>query len=172
MATISPPQNATNAELVRWAFEMLNQHDVAPLEQFWTSDTVERFPDRTCRGPEEIARYFEDAFAAIPDFHMDIVAMAEEGEDVFVHWRLTGTHQGPLLGIEPTGKKLAIDGMDHFVIRDGIVGSNFVVFDQMQYGRQLGMMPPDGSAADKALKGAFNARTRLLSSLGRRRRAG
>jgi steroid delta-isomerase-like uncharacterized protein len=167
MTTISPPQNATNADTVRWAFEMLNQHDVTALRQFWTSDTVERFPDRTCRGPEEIARYFEDAFAAIPDFHMEVLTIAEQGEDVFVHWRLTGTHGGPLLGIEPTGKKLAIDGMDHFVVRDGKVVSNFVVFDQMQYARQLGMMPLHGSTADKAVKSAFNARTKLLSRIKR-----
>jgi steroid delta-isomerase-like uncharacterized protein len=161
--TMSPPQNATNGELIRWAFELLNQHDVSPLKQFWTADTVERFPDRTCRGPEEIAQYFEDAFTALPDFHMEILALSEQDEDVFVHWRLTGTHEGPLQGIEPTGKKLLIDGMDHFVIRDGTVISNFVVFDQMQYARQLGLMPADGSAPDRALKSAFNLRTRFLA---------
>src|SRR5436305_14825449 len=136
MTATTAPQNATNAELVRWAFEMLDQHEVAPLKRYWTADTVERFPDRTCRGPEEIARYFEDAFTAIPDFHMEILALAEQGEDVFVHWRLTGTHLGPLQGIRPTGRRLAIDGIDHFVIRDGPVVSNFVVFDQMQHARQ------------------------------------
>jgi predicted ester cyclase len=167
MTTITPPENATNAEMVRWAFEKLNEHHVTPLKQFWTSGTVERFPDRTCRGPEEIAAYFQEAFAAIPDFHMEILTLAEQGEDVFVHWRLTGTHAGPLLGIEPTGRKLTIDGMDHFVIRDGIVVSNFVVFDQMQYARQIGMMPPDGSPADKAVKGAFNARTKLMAKVRR-----
>jgi predicted ester cyclase len=167
MTIASPPANASNAELIRWAFEMLNQHDVAPLKQFWTNNTVERFPDRTCRGTDEIARYFEDAFAAIPDFHMEVLAIAEQGDDVFVHWRLTGTHDGPLLGIEPTHKPLAIDGMDHFVVGDGSVVSNFVVFDQMQYARQIGMMPQDGTAADKAVKSAFNARTKLTAKLKR-----
>lgn len=163
MTATAGPQNATNAELVRWAFEMINQHDVSPLRQFWTAETVERFPDRTCHGPDEIAAYFEATFAAIPDFHMDIVALAEQGDDVFVQWRLTGTHLGPLQGIAPTGKSLAVDGMDHFVIRDGIVISNFVVFDQMQHARQMGLMPPDGSRVDKALKAAFNGRTKLVS---------
>ena len=137
MAVASPKPNASNAEWVRWAFEMLNRHDVSALRPFWSDETVERFPDRTCRGPDEIAQYFEDAFAAMPDFHMEVLAIAEQGEDVFVHWRLTGTHDGPLLGIEPTHKLLAIDGMDHFVVRDGKVVSNFVVLDQMQYARQL-----------------------------------
>jgi steroid delta-isomerase-like uncharacterized protein len=163
----SPPVGATNAELVRWSFEMLNRHDLSALEQFWNSETVERFPDRTCHGKDEIVRYFGDAFAAIPDFHMEVQAIAEQDEHVFVHWRLTGTHQGPALGIEPTGKSLTIDGMDHFTFRDGKVISNFVVFDQMQYARQIGMMPADGSGPDKALKAAFNARTKLLAAIKR-----
>jgi steroid delta-isomerase-like uncharacterized protein len=169
MTTTSAPPNATNSALIRWAFEMLNQHDVRPLRQFWNDETVERFPDRTCRGADEIARYFEDAFTAIPDFHMEVIAMAEEGEHVFVHWRLTGTHRGPLLGIAATGKSLAIDGIDHFGMANGTVVSNFVVFDQMQYARQIGMMPPDDSPADRVVKSAFNARTKLLTALKRRR---
>ena len=165
MAIDSPPAGVSNAELVRWAFEQLNRRDVSALKQLWNADTVERFPDRTCRGADAIAAYFEDAFAAMPDWDMQIVALAEQGDDVFVHWHLEGSHLGPLLGIEPTGKRLAIDGMDHFVVRDGNVVSNFVVFDQMQYARQIGMMPPDDSAADRALKAAFNARTKLASRL-------
>ena len=159
--TVAPPQSGTNAELVRWAFEKLNEHDVAPLKQFWGADTVERFPDRECRGAEEIAGYFEQAMAAIPDFHMEIVGLAEQGEDVFVHWRLTGTHEGTLQGIEATGKRVAVDGMDHFVIRDGSVISNFVVFDQMQYAVQLGMLPPPDSRGDRAFKRMFNTRTKI-----------
>ena len=167
MATATPPQLSSNAELVRWAFETLNQHDATPLKQFWGTDTVERFPDRTCRGADEIAGYFEDAFAALPDFHMDVLAIAEQGEDVFVHWHLTGTHLGPLMGVEPTGKKVEIDGMDHFVVRDGVVVSNFVVFDQMQYALQLGMLPPPGSSGDRAFKRIFNTRTKLSARLRR-----
>ena len=71
------------------------------------------------------------------------------------------------IGIEPTGKQLAIDGIDHFVLRDGKVVSNFVVTDQLAYGRQIGMMPPDGSAADKAMKAAFNVRTKVARRLKR-----
>jgi steroid delta-isomerase-like uncharacterized protein len=168
VAVAAPPTEASNAELIRWAFDQLNRRDISALKQFWNDETVERFPDRTCRGADEIAAYFEDAFAAIPDWHMEVVSIAESGDDVFVHWHLTGTHAGPLLGIAPTGKPLAIDGMDHFVVRDGRVVSNFVVFDQMQYARQIGMMPPDGSAADRAFKGAFNARTALMARLASR----
>jgi steroid delta-isomerase-like uncharacterized protein len=164
-AATAPPATASNADRARWAFEVLNTHDVTPLREFWTSDTVERFPDRTCHGGQEIEQYFQETFAALPDFHMEVVSVVESGDDVFVHWHLTGTHQGPMQGIEPTGKRVEIDGMDHFVIRDGRVLSNFVVFDQMQYARQIGMMPAEGSGPDKAVKAAFNARTKVASKL-------
>lgn len=41
---------------------------------------------------------------------------------------------------------MEIVSLDHFVIRDGMVVSNFVVFDQLQYARQIRMFPADGSA--------------------------
>ena len=169
MATAPPPVDVSNADLVRWVFENINQRDSSVLKQAWTADTVVRFPDRTCTGADEIAAYFDEVFAAMPDWHMEVVSTAADGDDVFVHWHLTGTHTGPLLGIEPTGKSLAVDGMDHFVVRDGKVVSNSVIFDQMQYARQIGMMPPDGSSADKALKSAFNLRTKLVQRVRERR---
>ena len=84
MTTAALPKQASNGELVRWAFERLNDHDVAPLKEFWTDDTVEHFPDRTCRGADEIAAYFEDTLRALPDFHMEIVSLVEQNDDVFV----------------------------------------------------------------------------------------
>jgi steroid delta-isomerase-like uncharacterized protein len=167
MAIVAAPADVSNVELIRWAFEILNRHDPASLAQLYTAETVERFPDRTCRGGDEIVAYFEDVFAAIRDWHIEIVGIAEQGEDVFVQWHMTGTHSGPLLGIAPTGKKLAIDGIDHFVLRDGKVVSNFVVVDQLQYARQIGMMPPEDSSADRAMRGAFNAWTKLALRLRR-----
>jgi predicted ester cyclase len=159
--------DATNAELVSWALGRLNDRDLAALRDFWADDVVERFPDRTCRGADELTRYFQDAFAAMPDWHMEPLGVAENGDDVLVRWRLTGTHGGPLMGIEPTGRRVVIDGMDHAVVRGGRLVSNFVVFDQMQYARQIGMLPADGSAADRALKRLFNARTRVAAKLRR-----
>jgi predicted ester cyclase len=161
--TSSPPTGVSNGELIRWAFDRLNERDVTPLRPFWSAETVERFPDATCRGSDEIAAYFEGVFAALPDFHMRVESLAEQGDDVFVHWHLTGTHSGaPFSGIAATGRPVAIDGIDHFVLRDGTVVSNFVVFDQMQFARQIGLLPEDGSAGDRAMKAAFNGKTELV----------
>jgi len=167
MAITTPPTGTSNAEIIRWAFEALSRRDVSALRQVWTEETVERFPDRTCHGADEIAAYFEDAFTAVGDWHMEVLAVAENGDDVFVRWHLTGTHAGALLGIAATGKPLAIDGVDHIVMRDGKITKNFIIVDQMQYARQIGMMPADGSSGDKAVKAAFNAATNLRQRIGR-----
>ena len=117
----------------------------------------------------ELAAYFSDKFASIEGFRLEVVVIVESGEDALVHWRMTGRHSGTLLGIAGTGKAIALDGMDHFVLRDGKALTNTVVFDQMSFARQVGLLPPDRSAVDKALKAAFNARTKAADALRRRR---
>lgn len=160
-------KTATNGELIRWSFGRLNARDVDALRQFWTDDTVEHFPDGTVRGADAIAAWFQRSFAAFPDAHVEIVALAEQGEDVLVHWRTSSVHRGPMLGVAPTGRTVSLEGMDHFVIRDGKLVSNTVVYDQMKFARDVGMLPADGTPADRFLKGAFNLRTKLLGRLGR-----
>ena len=158
----------SNLDLVRSTIDAINDHDVTRLRTFWTAETVERFPDRTCTGPDEIGAYFQDLFDAVPDVRMEILGIAENGETVLLHWRATGTHTGgPFAGINVTGKRIEVDGMDQFTVRDDKIVSNFVVFDQMQFGRQLGMMPADGSGADRAMKAAFNGVLAVKARLGR-----
>jgi steroid delta-isomerase-like uncharacterized protein len=169
MATATPPTGVSNADVIRWSFEQLNRRDVAAMRQLWSDDTVERFPDRTCHGPDEIAAYFEETLAALPDLELETVALVEQGDDVFVRWHLTGTQEGRIQGIDGTGKQLELDGADHFTLKDGKIVSNFVIFDQMQWARHVGLMPPEGSTADRAIKAAFNAKTRVAKEIQARR---
>ena len=156
----------TNTELAQQVLDAINAHDVDALRERWADGVEERFPDKTCRGKEELSAHFKGLFAALPDFHMEVVHTVEDGDTVFARWKLTGTHTGgSFSGIDPTGKAIALDGMDHFTLRDGTVASNFVVFDQMEVGRQLGLLPPDGSQADRALKAAFNAKTKIAEAI-------
>lgn len=157
----------TNVEIVRRVVGSIAGQDLDGAGDYWTDATVERFPDRICHGGAEIAAYFTELFAAIADFHLEICTIDGAGEDVFVHWQLTGRHAGPVLGVAATGRELTIDGMDHFVVRDGVVVSNFVIFDQLQFARQVGMMPQHDSVLDRALKAAFNAGTRVWGRLRR-----
>jgi steroid delta-isomerase-like uncharacterized protein len=160
----------SSAAVARATIDALNAHDVTAMRAIWADDVTERFPEATVTGADALAAYFQGLFDAIPDVRMEIRGIAEDGEDVLLRWHLTGTHTGAAFqGVNPTGKSLAIDGMDQMTIRDGRLAANFVVFDRMQFGQQLGMLPPDGSGQEKAMKAAFNARTALRKRFARSR---
>ena len=150
-------------ELVRRVFsEVLNTRDVEAIAPYWHEDIVEVFPGGVeLRGREEVKQWFADIFAAFPDFHIEATHIIGEGETVFVAWRTTGTFSGAAwLGIEPTGTRVELHGVDRFTVRDAQVVHNFVEYDQLDFARQIGLMPPDHSLADRVMRAAFNAKTR------------
>ena len=46
--------------------------------------------------------------SATPDFVFQIKFMVEENDMLMGHWEGEGTHQGAMLGIEPTGKRFIL----------------------------------------------------------------
>ena len=150
-------------EIARHIFEtVLNQRDADALRPYWADELVEELPTGTYNGPDAMASYFAETFAAIPDFQMHPEEIVGEGETVFVKWRVTGTFSGSRWqGIEPTGDRIELRGIDCFTFRDGKAVRNEVAFDQMSFARQIGMMPAQDSFGERAMKGAFNSRTKL-----------
>ena len=156
----------TNTELAQQIFDAINAHDLEALRGIWADDVEERFPDKTCRGKDELAALLRGAVrgdAGLPHGagrppSRRARRCSPAGADRHAHGRQFN-------GIDPTGKAITLDGMDEFTFRDGKMASNFVVFDQMEVGRQLGLLPPDGSPPDRALKAAFNAKTKIAEAI-------
>jgi steroid delta-isomerase-like uncharacterized protein len=147
---------------------VLNRRDADALLPYWAEDIVEVFPTGTLTGRQQVRDYFAETFAAIPDFHMEAQRIAGDDETVFVKWFLTGTFSGaPWMGIEPTGSRIELHGMDCFTVRDGLVVHNHVIYDSASFARQIGMLPAEGSAPDRGMQAAFNVRTRLRKRLRR-----
>ena len=158
--------DTANAQLVRSIMEAISARDMGPVRTSYAPTATVRFPDRTVTGPDEIVAYFGGLFAALPDVELRPTHMASEGDTVFARWHMTGTHTGSAwAGIETTGARIELDGIDHFTFRDGVVESEFVVFDQMAVARAMGLLPPDGSQGDKALKAAFNLKTKIADAV-------
>ena len=106
--------------------------------------------------------YFAETFAALPDFHITPEKIAGEGDSVFVKWRVNATFTGSQWqGIEPTGDRIELRGIDFFTFRGGQIVHDEVVFDQMSFRRQIGMLPAQDSVGERGMKDAFNARTEL-----------
>lgn len=126
---------------------------------------------------EEVVAWFEGFFDAIPDLHMEVDDVAVAGEPgrerVSVRWHVSGTFSGaPFLGIEPTGSRVDLRGMDLLTLQDGRVAANNVYYDQLAFARQIGMLPTEGSLADRLMTAAFNLTTKARAALRRRGAAG
>ena len=167
MATAT--KTRTPVEIITELFEdVLNRRDADALLDYYAEDLVEELPTGTLHGREAARDYFAGVFAALPDFHIEPKHIFGEGEQVFVQWTITGTFSGERwMGIEPTGTAVQIEGMDCFTIRDGLVVHNSVRYDSADFARQIGMLPPQDSAAERAMTAAFNGWTKLKARVRR-----
>ena len=158
---------------VRSYFEAMDRRDVEAMVSHWREDGVDDVvPVGLLRGRDEMREYFKSVFAATPDAKTTVTRLVAGERSCAAEWRIEGTFEGaPYLGIEPTGKHIEIRGLDLFELEDGEIVSNTGYFDGASFARQIGMLPPDGSGADRAMKSAFNAATKLRRVVAERRSA-
>jgi steroid delta-isomerase-like uncharacterized protein len=80
-------------------------------------------------------------FSVFPDHHFDIEDVAAEGQTVAVRGTCSGTHEGELMGIPPTGRPFAVQQSHWFRVAEGKVEEHWAVRDDLGMMRQLGVMP-------------------------------
>jgi steroid delta-isomerase-like uncharacterized protein len=147
---------------VRSYLDAIGRRDVEALGAHWREDGVEDLvPIGILRGREEVKDFFRGVFAAMPDAETTCLRVVAAETSAAVEWRMAGTFDGePFEGVDPTGKPLEVRGLDLIEIEDGLIVSNTAYYDNMAYARQIGMMPPMDSGAERAMKGAFNTITK------------
>lgn len=99
-------------------------------------------------GIKELVRAFRKAF---PDISVTIDDLAAEGDRVFIRCSWEGTHQGELMGIEASGKRVFFTSMDEIRFGDARIKEHWGVTDSMGLMMQLGAIPasieyPGGSS--------------------------
>ena len=123
------------------------------------------------RGRADVEAFFGSLFAALPDLRTTVTRVVAGEATCAAEWRMEGTFDGaPFTGIDPTGRHLELRGLDLIELEDGQIVSSSVYFDGATFARQVGMLPPDGSGADRAMKSAFNTMTKVRRALAERRR--
>lgn len=122
------------------------------------------------QGKEAVRAFFAELFAAMPDFDMSIERVVADEGAVAVKWRAEATFSdAPFQGIRPTGRPVSLRGVDFFEIEDGLIRRNTIFYDGASFARQIGMLPPQGSLADRMMLRLFNLKTLLLRPFRRRR---
>jgi steroid delta-isomerase-like uncharacterized protein len=154
-------------------FEAMDRRDVGAMAEHWRDDGVEDvLPVGVLRGKEELRAFLDATFRAIPDARTSVGRIVAGETSCAVEWRLEGTFDGaPFMDIEPTGSHVEVRGFDLFEFEDGQIVSNTAYYDGASFARQIGMLPADGSGADRAMKSAFNAVTKVRRAVAERRGA-
>ena len=159
---------------MRSYFEAMDRRDVDAMLEHWAEDGFEDMvPVGVIRGHQELRESLTTQFAAMPDMRTTVTRLIAGEHDCAVEWRIEGTFDGaPYMGLEPTGSHVELRGTDLIELEDGQITSLTAYFDSSSYARQIGLLPADGSGADRAMKTAFNAATKLRRAVAERRNGG
>lgn len=115
------------------------------IDDYFAEDFVSHNPVAgEIHGPEEYKEFVSMFRAAFPDMEVSIEDQLSEGEKVVERHTVRGTHEGELLGIEPTGKEIAVEGVVIVRFEDGKVAEEWAHGDMMGLLEQLGVVEAPG----------------------------
>jgi predicted ester cyclase len=75
---------------------------------------------------------------AFPDFHAKIHFQMVDGDRVTSYKTYYGTHEGPIFGLESTGRKMHFESVDVMRVRNGQITDHWGAGDLLSVVQQLG----------------------------------
>jgi steroid delta-isomerase-like uncharacterized protein len=134
--------SASDEAVVRRFYEQMNNDrklELAP--ELFTADHVMHDPQIPGGpGPDAMAatvRVYQEGV----DGHWQIEEQFSAGDRVVVRWTGSGTHNGEVNGIPPTGKAISVDAIAIHRMRDGKIAETWEVWDTLGFLQQIGVVP-------------------------------
>ena len=117
-------------------------------------------------GREGVAEFVRQSARGFPDMafaERGEPAISEDGRVAYSPWLMTATNTGPIEppGLAPTGRRIEVKGIDVWQFRDGLIWRYEAQYDFGDVTRQLGLAPPRGSFAERAMVRAQRLRAKL-----------
>lgn len=121
--------------------EFFNLGDASLAEELYTVDYVRHDPGTPFAqsGLDAIRQVLATYRTAFPDLHFVIEDLFGEKDKVVIRWTVTGTHQGELQGIAPSGRKIQLTGLSLYWIPSGKVAEEWTHWDSLGMMQQLGL---------------------------------
>jgi predicted ester cyclase len=109
------PAERDKAVVERFVEEVMNAGNLDAADELIDSDHVNHDPTapEVVRGPEGVKELISMYRAAFPDIRFHTGEIFADGEGRVAHrWTFTGTHEGEMMGVEPTGEKVEVSGVE------------------------------------------------------------
>ncbi|MGH2889838.1 MAG: nuclear transport factor 2 family protein [Solirubrobacteraceae bacterium] len=157
---------ASASEIARRYFSALTAHDLDAAVACWRPGAIDRLVGTAeLVAPDGIRAYFGGLFDAFPDFGFEVLEVTSARGRTVIRWRAQATFAGPgsFQDFAPNNARMAIEGCDVVTVEDDLIVHNDAYVDSGDIARQLGLLPPAGSAAEVRLARLANLRTRAAS---------
>ncbi len=135
-----------NKAVIRRLFEeVYNGHDLGVLNELVAEDVVNHSAtEEHKRGIGGFRHVMEWGAALTPDGRYELLDMIAEGDMVACRVRVSGTMQGELFGIPPTGKSFTAEHVHWHRVAGGKLAERWAVRDDLGTLIQLGIVDPPG----------------------------
>lgn len=118
--------------------EVQGRGDWELFERLFADSFVDHTPQPGVPASKDGVRVLYKALrAAFPDFHAEIHWQSAEGDLVTTYKIYYGTHQGPFLGIAPTGRKIHFEAVDAMRVQGGQITDHWGVGNLYSLVQQL-----------------------------------
>jgi steroid delta-isomerase-like uncharacterized protein len=141
-----PQQNASpdqNKQVVQtfveecWNRGNLNKVSELLTDQVRFHDPV--FPNMN-PGAQNIRNHIEACRRAFPDLHFTIDDTIAERNEVVHHWTAQGTHKGPFLGMQPTNRRVTVNGTSIYRLEGSKIAEGYANWNLATMMAQLGVV--------------------------------
>ena len=110
------------------------------LDELYAEDAIEHNPFGNLQGKAAIRESYEGFIGAFPDITQVVEDIVAEGDTVAMRLTARGTHEGPMMGLEPTGKKIEVQQTVFTRIEDGEIAERWLHPDNLGMLQQLGVI--------------------------------
>ena len=126
----------------RMTEEFYNQGNVESAERFFADTYMHHDPaSPQVRDREGLKAVLRSFLSGCPDLHITIDQLLAEGDTVAKRWTYHATHTGDLAGLPPTGKRIAMSGLELFRLAGGKIVECWTAYDNLSLMQQLGVIP-------------------------------
>jgi steroid delta-isomerase-like uncharacterized protein len=170
MAIRTASKAKSTAEVARSYFEAVGRRDVDAMASHYApggGGPIHGLVD--LRIDDNYRDWFGNLFRAFPDWQFKVLNLIAEDDKAAVEWHATGTFSGDAQfeGMDPNGASVDVQGCDVVTVRDGKIVRIDAYSSGTEIARQLGALPPQGSAAERGMTAALNLKTRAVKALRR-----